>query len=206
MKTQTRERTSSYGEHGLTLVDNFGVYLSKRKILKSLHGKQDLTVLDVGCGFDAQILASLLPYVEDGIGIDIKVSEKAKSINKLSFIEGDIEQVLHDLPDKKFDLILMISVLEHLWHPQDVLVQCFRLLKPGGVFLINVPTWRGKFFLEFSAFKLRTSPACEIDDHKMYYDKQALWPLLVQAGFKPRQIHLDYIKFGLNLFARVYMP
>jgi hypothetical protein len=41
----------------------------------------------------------------------------------------------------------------------------------------------------------------EMDDHKMYYDKRDLWPLLVRAGFKPSQIKLHYRKFGLNLFA-----
>jgi hypothetical protein len=78
----------------------------------------------------------------------------------------------------------------------------YSILKPGGVLLINVPTWRGKFFLEFSAFRLGLSPKMEIDDHKMYYDKKDLWPLLVQAGFKPSQLQLSYHKFGLNLFAK----
>ena len=40
-----------------------------------------------------------------------------------------------------------------------------------------------------------------MDDHKMYYDKRDLWPLLVRAGFKPSAIRLSYHKFGLNLFA-----
>jgi hypothetical protein len=40
-----------------------------------------------------------------------------------------------------------------------------------------------------------------MDDHKMYYDKRDLWPLLIRAGFKPSLISLRYHKFGLNLFA-----
>ncbi len=203
MKKKFQERTSSYGEHGLTLTDRLGVYLSKRKILQSLQRHGNLTVLDIGCGYNAQILTALLPDLKEGTGIDVKVSDKAKAIEKISFIEGDIEQVLPELPDDKFDLILMISVLEHLWKPQEVLAHCYKILKPGGVFLINVPTWRGKYFLELSAFKFGTSPACEMDDHKMYYDKQNIWPLLVHAGFKPSAIDLRYIKFGLNLFAYV---
>ena len=43
----------------------------------------------------------------------------------------------------------------------------------------------------------------EMDDHKMYYAKRDLWPLLVRAGFKPSRIKLQYHKFGLNLFAIV---
>ena len=67
--------------------------------------------------------------------------------------------------------------------------------------MINVPTWSGKVFLEFAAFKLGVSPAEEMDDHKMYYSKRDLWPLMVKAGYRPSQIRLRYHKFGLNLFA-----
>jgi hypothetical protein len=77
------------------------------------------------------------------------------------------------------------------------------VLKPGGLLLVNVPTWRGKFFLEFSAFQLGTSPVVEMDDHKMYYDIRDLWPLLVRAGFRPSRIQLAYHKLGLNLFGVV---
>jgi len=55
--------------------------------------------------------------------------------------------------------------------------------------------------LELSAFKFRTSPACEMDDHKMYYSKRDLWPLLVRAGFKPSRIRLEYRKLCMILFA-----
>jgi hypothetical protein len=95
----------------------------------------------------------------------------------------------------------LISVLEHLRAPGAVLGSVFQLLRPGGVLLVNVPTWRGKALLEFSAFRLGLSPRIEMDDHKMYYDKRDLWPLLVRAGFRPSQIALRYHKFGLNLFA-----
>ena len=203
MKSQTK-RSSSYGEHGLTLVDRFGVYLSKRTILRLIRDRQDLFVLDIGCGYNAKILTSLpTDVIREGKGIDIKVSDKVKALKGFSFIEDDIEHTLPNLPDGSFDLIMMISVLEHLWQPQQALSHCFRLLRPGGILLVNVPSWRGKFFLEISAFKLGTSPATEMDDHKMYYDKKDLWPLLVRAGFKPSKIDLRYIKFGLNLFVRV---
>jgi len=88
-----------------------------------------------------------------------------------------------------------------LQDPLLVIESARRMLKPSGVLLINVPTWRGKSFLEFSAFRLGLSPKLEMDDHKMYYDKRDLWPLLVRVGFKPSLIKLRYHKLGLNLFA-----
>jgi hypothetical protein len=96
---------------------------------------------------------------------------------------------------------MLISVLQHLVDPQFAIQFTWRLLRPAGLLLVNVPTWTGKRFLEFSAFRLGFSPKVEIDDHKMYYDKRDLWHMLVRGGFKPSQIRLRYHNFGLNLFA-----
>jgi hypothetical protein len=48
---------------------------------------------------------------------------------------------------------------------------------------------------------LGLSPAEEMDDHKYYFDPKDLWPLLVRAGFRPRNIRCFRHKFGLNTFA-----
>ena len=94
-----------------------------------------------------------------------------------------------------------MSVLEHLWEPGLALTHFRRLVRPGGVLAINVPSWRGKRALEFSAFRLGLSPASEMDDHKRYYDPRDLWPLLVAARFVPHGIRCFRHKFGLNTFA-----
>jgi SAM-dependent methyltransferase len=194
-------RKESYGQQRLTWVDRFGVWLSKRRILRYLPQRGDLSVLDLGCGYQATMLRALLPYIGFGMGVDVSISPEARSTEKLSFMESSIEGALPELEDSRFDLVLLISVLEHLWEPLPVLEHCRRVLRPGGMLLVNVPTWRGKFFLEFSAFRLGLSPALEMDDHKMYYNKADLWPMLVRAGFKPSLLRLHYHKFGLNLFA-----
>lgn len=190
-----------FGTEKLTPVDRFGIYLSKRAIQKYLPQKNNLELLDLGCGFKATLLTAFKSKIKKGIGIDFGIDPKIKNDDKLSFIESSIETGISQLEEESFDAILFISSLEHTQNPTLILKECFRLLKKDGVLLINVPTWRGKFFLEFSAFKLKLSPQFEMDDHKMYYDKRDLWPLLVQAGFKPSQIKLRYHKFGLNLFA-----
>lgn len=195
------DREESYGQRGVSMVDRFGVYLSKRAIFRNLTKRSGLSALDLGCGYHATLLHAIHPSLESGVGVDLKISDAARRTPQLSYIEGTVEDVLPRLEDGRFDLILFISVLEHIWDPAVALKHCHRLLKSGGVLLVNVPTWRGKFFLEFSAFKLGASPAVEMDDHKMYYDKRDLWPLLVRGGFAPSRLKLRYHKFGLNLFA-----
>jgi SAM-dependent methyltransferase len=92
-------------------------------------------------------------------------------------------------------------VLEHLWHPDARLGDCYRVLRPGGVLIVHVPTWYAKPVLELSAFKFGTSPSCEMDDHKMYYSKRDLWPLLVKAGFMPSRIRTKYTGGFMTLLA-----
>jgi len=197
-------RDESYGQRGASPVDRFGVWLSGRAIRKVIGTRSGLDALDLGCGYHARLLRAIKPHLNSGTGVDLQISAEAKAEPEMFYLEKSLEEAFPLLADQSFDLILLTSVLEHLWKPLEALKQCHRLLRPGAALLVNVPTWRGKFFLEFSAFRLGTSPALEMDDHKMYYDKRDLWPVLVAAGFKPSRIHLKYHKFGLNLFATVY--
>ena len=194
-------RQWSYGQDGLTILDRLGIYLSRRPVLNVVRRYKQPVVMDIGCGFDARLLCDLSPSIKRGVGIDVQISQAAKDTRRLTFHETPIEQALNELEAGQFDIILMISVLEHLWEPQRILAACQKLLQPSGVLVVNVPNWLGKRFLELSAFKLGLSPAREMDDHKMYYSKRDLWPLLVRAGFKPSGIRMRYHKFGLNLFA-----
>ena len=196
-------RETSFGQQGTSFIDRFGVWLSKRAIVSELPARGDLAALDLGCGYEATLLRAVRPHVARGVGVDISISESARAVPGLTFLETTAEQALASLDPNSFDVVLFISVLEHLRDPSAALRGCERVLRDGGVLLLNVPTWRGKTFLEFSAFRLGTSPACEMDDHKMYYDKRDLWPILVGAGFLPSKIRLRYHKFGLNLFAVV---
>jgi len=190
-----------FGTGTLTLVDRFGVWLSQRAIRKHLPPRGDLEVLELGCGLHAKNLVALLPRLRRAVGVDFKIADEMKRMERLQFVEGPIDSAGAAFAPESFDAILFISVLEHLWDPLEVLRGCHRWLRPGGVLLVNVPTWLGKIFLEFSAFRLGTSPKAEMDDHKMYYDKRDLWPLLVKAGFAPSRIRMNYHKFWLNLFA-----
>jgi SAM-dependent methyltransferase len=196
------ERTDeSYGQKKLSVVDRLGVWLSQCAISRELPNRSALEVLELGCGYRATQLVALQPQLKHGVGVDFQIAPELTTLPGFAFHQGTIEETLPRLSGETFDAVLLISVLEHLHDPLRVVEAIRGLLKPSGIVLINVPTWRGKAFLEFSAFRMGLSPKVEMDDHKMYYDKRDLWPLLVRAGFKPSLIRLRYHKFGLNLFA-----
>ena len=194
-------RKSSFGTYKLSLIDRFGIWLSRRAILKEIEDRKNLAVLELGCGYLARNLLAIEDRANNIVGVDFNLSDQVKCHPKFKAMESSIEDAMVNLQGQKFDLIMIISVLEHLYDPVQIINFCQKSLNPGGVLLINVPTWFGKIFLEFSAFRLGLSPAEEMNDHKMYYDKRDLWPLLVKGGFLPSGIKMRYHKFRMNLFS-----
>ena len=161
---------------------------------------------DFGCGYQAAFVRSILPEVERAVLVDSALAPDLKKQPKITAIEGDLPDTLDTIASSSLDIVLCISVLEHLWDPLALLEECLRIVRPEGMCLFNVPSWRGKRFLEYSAFRLGLSPKDEMDDHKTYYDVKDLWPLLVRAGFLPSRIRCFSHKFGLNTFAVCTAP
>jgi SAM-dependent methyltransferase len=200
-------RDASFGEEGdLTIVDRFGVWLSGHQIRKHVPSFDGLVVADIGCGYEATFARRVLPRVERLVLLDVSLDPELKAADKVEAIEGALPDTLASVPDAAVDVAMCTSVLEHLWEPQRTLGEMRRILRPGGVCLVNVPSWRGKWFLELSAFRLGLSPADEMNDHKTYYDPRDLWPMLVKAGFRPQEVKVHRHKFGLNTFAACRVP
>jgi SAM-dependent methyltransferase len=187
--------------HAPTLVDRFGVWLSAHQIRRFYPDFDGKAVADLGCGYHAAFTRTVLDRVARAVLVDVSIAGDLKAHPKVTAIEGGLPASLAALPGGELDLVMIVSVLEHLDEPLRTLEEVRRLLRPGGTCLLNVPSWRGKRFLELSAFRLGLSPSAEMDDHKMYYDVRDLWPLLVRAGFRPSRIACFAHKFGLNTFA-----
>jgi len=196
------ERTEAFAQsYDPSLTDRLGVWLSARQIRRWVPSFAGKRVADIGCGFHASFARSILDQAAAVTLVDVALAHDLKRHPKVQAVEGKLPQALSPLADGSLDVVMAISVIEHVWDPLGTLKQIHRLLAPGGVCLVNVPSWRGKRYLELSAFKLGFSPKSEMEDHKMYYDVRDLWPLLVQAGFLPSRIQCFTHKLGLNTFA-----
>lgn len=195
-------RSTSFGQDAPpSPIDRLGVWLSKRQIRRVVGDIGGKDVADFGCGYEATFMRTVLGDVRSATLVDVALADDLKRHPKVRAIEGLLPEALEPLPSASIDVVLCMSVIEHLWEPADTLNQFRRVLRPGGVCAINVPSWLGKRALEFSAFKLGWSPACEMDDHKTYYDPRDIWPFMVRAGFVPHNIKCFRHKFGLNTFA-----
>ena len=195
-----RERAFGQG-YDPTWVDRFGVWLSARQIRRYAGSFSGRRLGDFGCGYQAAFVRTVLPELQHAVLVDAALSDDLKTRADVTAIEGILPGVLEHVPTASLDIVLCVSVLEHLWDPQAAVAECFRIVRPGGVCLFNVPSWRGKRLLECSAFRLGLSPKDEMDDHKSYYDVRDIWPLLVRGGFRPSNIRCFSHKFGLNTFA-----
>lgn len=197
------ERTSSFGQgHQLSVVDRVGRWLSTRRMRRLMGHVEGRRVADVGCGYDAALATALFGKARHVTLVDIAVDPALTGVlPELSVIEGYLPQVLAAIPDATVDVVICNNVLEHLWKPTETVAQIRRLLAPGGIAVVNVPSWRGKTFLELAAFRLHLAPKCEMDDHKAYYDPRELWRLLVESGFLPSEITCRRHKLGLNTIA-----
>lgn len=195
-------RTHAYGQdRELSWVDRFGVWLSSRQIRRFVPSFAGKRIADLGCGYDARFARTLIDEAAHLTLLDVSLDPSLAKLPRVSAMEGAMPEALKSIASSSVDVLICNSVLEHLWEPDVALTEFHRIVAKGGVALINVPSWRGKFFLELSAFRLHLSPAEEMNDHKMYYDPRDLWPLLVRAGYRPQDIACFKHKFGLNTFA-----
>jgi SAM-dependent methyltransferase len=204
--TGSVRRSGAYGQdYDPTLVDRLGVWLSGRAVRRraTLAGAR---IGDFGCGYEASFARTLIGEASELTLVDLALADDLKADDRVRAIEGPLPDSLAPLVDSSFDVVLCVSVLEHLSEPQRMLNEMRRLLSPGGVALINVPTWIGKRMLELSAFRLGLSPAEEMDDHKRYYAPRDLWPMLVAAGWLPSMIRCRRHKFRLNTLAVCRVP
>jgi ubiquinone/menaquinone biosynthesis C-methylase UbiE len=108
-------------------------------------------ILEVGCGYGRNLMAvaSLKPGMV--VGSDVDAGELQRSAAKRSTLPPEkftrielVQQEPRRLPfrDGTFDMVVLWQVLEHLFGQelkQTVVSECVRVLKPGGVVLVETP-------------------------------------------------------------------
>ena len=179
------------------------VLRSLKKIFPKHLDRSNAVLLDVGCGYDARILQHMQPHINKGIGLDFEVAEQLKNNPNLSFQEGDLTATLKEIPENSIDIIVFLSILEHMDDPVSILHNARRLLRIHGRIFFCSPTWFGKWVLENVLSNKLLDPCGETpkqyNSHKMYYDPRDMWPLLVKAGFVSTEIKIWRSNFWCSI-------
>jgi len=79
--------------------------------------------------------------------IILSVKRKDKLGDK--FKKTDIQKTVYPFPDGMFDVVFSKSVIEHLREPDWLFSQSFRLLRPGGVIITMVPSYKHGYREQF---------------------------------------------------------
>ncbi len=131
---------------GRRTIEFFLAFANEQEMFK------DKRVLDIGCGAGGKTLyyASRGAAVVYGIDPVEHYKEEAQQLahqkgleEKFRFVVGDAAQMPFE--DGYFDTIIMNDAMEHVDLPQPVLMECHRVLKPGGRLYINFPPYYHPF-------------------------------------------------------------
>ena len=100
-------------------------------------------LLDIGAGFGRTFLYLQAAQIADkfellGMDIDPARKDDVYAESPWRIVAGDAEQAL-EFPVDCFDIIVCEQLLEHLAQPKKLLEEVYRVLKPGGLFVVGVP-------------------------------------------------------------------
>jgi 2-polyprenyl-3-methyl-5-hydroxy-6-metoxy-1,4-benzoquinol methylase len=148
------------------------------------------SILDIGCG-DGLIFDALQPYGQVwGVEADAATLTAAgRWRHRIANQRFDVSYQ----PGRRYDLILMLDILEHLPDPESALSHARSLLKPHGKLLMTVP-----------AFNLLWTTHDDLNHHYVRYTKHSFGRLANAAGVKLEQLryffHWTYpVKLAIRL-------
>lgn len=113
-------------------------------------------LLDVGCSNgEFMHYAQLRGFETYGVELNRRTAEIAQS-NGLNVFNGFLKDARY--ADEFFDVIYLGDVIEHVTSPHDLLKECSRILRKGGVMVISTPNlnciWSQSTFWLYRMFKI----------------------------------------------------
>jgi len=175
----------------------------KYRILEQagVSGEQRM-LLDVGCGEGYTLdYFRKLNWRVTGLDMSDFGCETHNPECLPNLIQTDLFQGLEllDKEGRKFDVVWLDNVLEHVLDPLDLITRCQSLLCDDGAVVVEVPN-------DFSAVQLTALDNNHIDacfwlvrpDHISYFNRDGLVNLASHAGLTPFRIIADFpIDFAL---------
>jgi 2-polyprenyl-3-methyl-5-hydroxy-6-metoxy-1,4-benzoquinol methylase len=146
-------------------------------------------VLDVGCGPAANYYAAkrkITSYY--GIeGTRVAVEALQKKLPHCHFSTADLDKDILSL-NKKFDRILLVAVIEHIFNQKHLMEQLVKHLKPRGKIIITTPTAFGNDVVHRIGSALGLFSRSAHDDHIVIYNKE-------RFGVLAQEFNLQLVKY-----------
>ncbi len=177
------------------------------RVVPQIDDPGDGIVLDIGCGTGWLLRRITEPYpAARGIGIDLSgnmietARRNAAGMNaaNLEFIQADWEDpgeaLLGDLTARRIDTVICTSAFHYFGDPAAATERIFRLLPPGGRFLLleraKDRSWLTVAWDLLHRFLIR--------DEARFYRSDELIDLLREAGFRSIKIEFKIKRLMWN--------
>jgi len=182
------EYAQAYAMHGDAYVLGATVpadFVGERlaRIEKMIGGKTG-RILDIGAA-----TGSFLRVARDrgwdtvGLELSVEASEVARAQHGLDVRRQTLEEAR--FRNGEFDAVHLSHVFEHLRDPLGSLAEMRRVLRPGGVLVLEVPAELGDLFCWIQTWVLRRSPVpyAVATPHTFFYTPQTLRRIVAKSGF-----------------------
>lgn len=142
-------------------------------------------VLEVGCG-TGPLLRELRQEGMECVGLEPNghAARMGRERHGLDIRTETLDEV--DLPAASFDVVFLLHVIEHFRDPVAELRRIRRLLKPGGLFILETPRFDT---LRFRLFRLRKRKLGN-PWHLYFFTRKTLRKSLTLAGFDVRSMRI----------------
>ena len=168
----------------------------KERIISSYfrRGKEKLSILDIGCG-DGKFLLSLNNKRFEKNGAEINpqgvVICREKGIN---IYDQDICST--DFGEKKFDVVSLWHVIEHLENPSLIFKKIKEILKNDGILIFQIPNNKSL------GFKFGKENWFHLDSprHLNIPNKKTIWKVCEKNELKIIDIKNEFYDYPLDLF------
>lgn len=156
--------------------------------------------IDIGCG-----LGYFLNYIKQKnntvFGIEKSESTAAIVRDKFNITVESPEFFLENKIEKKYDVVSMWHVLEHLYNPKNYISSIQKIIHDQSIIIIALPnhqSWDGRHYKEYWA-------GYDVPRHLWHFDASSINTLMSDLGFRCINMHrLPYDAFYVSLLSERY--
>jgi 2-polyprenyl-3-methyl-5-hydroxy-6-metoxy-1,4-benzoquinol methylase len=158
-------------------------------------------LIDIGCASgELMRQAERLGWKAEGVELAPHLSDTARK-RGLAVKTGTLEDAHY--PDATFDAATLLDVIEHLEDPLATLAEIHRILRPGGVLVIETPNWNSVYRRILRRWWAALQPRL----HLLYLDPQSASNMLKFASFQTLEVTTEIVAlFSAEGRARGFGP
>ena len=150
-------------------------------------------LLEIGCatGYFLQAARDDFGFDVFGVELDEESSQFAREKRGLDVRTTILEEA--GFPENMFDVVYMRVVLEHIRKPRDLLQEIHRIMRRGGLIVIEVPNVDGLIYKFVGEREV-----CVFGfEHVNFFSDKTLTSVLKKTGFETIEIKMESLGFTL---------